>query len=365
MSLRSPRPPASASALALTLLMATTLTPATALAQPTRTFLPGIRALGMSADGSAVTGIFGSDLTVRWTRSGGQAVFGSNFSEGTSISADGNVVAGRGFNSDGTYAFRWTSAGGLTTIGTLPGASGAEAYGINGDGSVLVGASYTPDFIDTAFRWTAAGGMQSLGTLPGDTRSQARGTSADGNTVVGNGSAIPFRWTQSSGMVGLPAVPGDIGAYSAYNSPVSADGQFVAGTGDSSPIRWDAAGTPMALGLPAGFILAEANAISGDGFTVLGTAYDGTLASAYYWTAATGPVALSSYLTSLGVNLTGITLTDAQNCSFDGSTIVAFGTVNGQEGSIVFTGVPTPGAASMLAIGGLFAARRRRAARGC
>jgi probable HAF family extracellular repeat protein len=322
----------------------------------------------MSADGTAISGIYASGLAFRWTRSGGQEFFAGAFSEATGISGDGNVVVGRGINAaSGNYAFRWTSAGGLTNLGSLPGTTIAEAYGTNGDGSVVVGSSYDTGFSSsTAFRWTAAGGMQSLGTLPGETSSGASGVSADGNTIVGKGAAFAsvFRWTSAGGMSRLPGLPGDLGVYPAYNSPVSADGRFVAGTGDFSPIRWDASGTAHALGLPAGaFDLAEANAISGDGSTVVGTAYlSNGSQTPYYWTAATGPVDLTAYLTSLGIDLTGFTLTDAQNCSFDGTTIVAYGRFGFTEGSIVISNIPAPSAAAVLGLAGLVAARRRRGA---
>ena len=52
----------------------------------------------------------------------------------------------------------------------------SQAYGISGNGLVVVGGSY-----GEAFRWTAAGGMQSLGIAGAST---AYAASLDGSVIV-------------------------------------------------------------------------------------------------------------------------------------------------------------------------------------
>ncbi|MCI0354031.1 MAG: hypothetical protein L0099_03180, partial [Acidobacteria bacterium] len=50
----------------------------------------------------------------------------------------------------------------ITNLGTLPGAEASFAAGVSGDGSVVVGDSYTTP--SRAFRWASAAGMQDVGT---------------------------------------------------------------------------------------------------------------------------------------------------------------------------------------------------------
>jgi probable HAF family extracellular repeat protein len=55
-------------------------------------------------------------------------------------------------------AFRWTEAGGLQDIGTLPGFVGGYAYGVSADGAVVVGYALQSARDNwRAFRWTAFG----------------------------------------------------------------------------------------------------------------------------------------------------------------------------------------------------------------
>src|ERR1700690_176050 len=52
-------------------------------------------------------------------------------------------------------------------LGVLPGSVSSTAFGISGDGSVIVGVSVDTANHDHAFRWTQATGMVDLGTLLG------------------------------------------------------------------------------------------------------------------------------------------------------------------------------------------------------
>lgn len=162
----------------------------------------------VSADGTVVAGMSGVQFweemrSFRW--SGGVAtdigaVPGALNVIGGSVSADGAWIAGTCYGGERAVAFRWSQAGGMQDLGTLPGSRfGAEAYGISGDGSVVVGAANA----DRPFRWTSAGGMQDLGTLPGGTYAWAFAVSADAQVVAGlSGSAngeLGFVWTESGG----------------------------------------------------------------------------------------------------------------------------------------------------------------------
>ena len=87
----------------------------------------------------------------------------------------------------------------MVGLGDLPGGFfDGEAFGVSGDGSVVVGQSNASGGLVEAFRWTSSGGMERLwdvllarGVDPaasGWTRlSSANGVSLDGNTIVGDG----------------------------------------------------------------------------------------------------------------------------------------------------------------------------------
>src|SRR6185503_6380089 len=92
--------------------------------------------------------------------------FGYAYAAAYGVSGDGAVVVGEAWTATfEQHAFRWTAAG-LQDIGTL-GGSYAAAADVSSNGLIVVGESYTPGSVKHAFRWTAAGGMQDLGILGG------------------------------------------------------------------------------------------------------------------------------------------------------------------------------------------------------
>ena len=128
----------------------------------------------------------------------GDLAGGYFFSAGTAVSADGSVVAGNSITGpDDTvanarlHAFRWTQAGAMVDLGTLPGRSQSSAEGMSADGRVIVGHC---DALD-AFLWTAEGGMRSLKDvlieggvdMTGWSLWEANGISSDGQWVCGVG----------------------------------------------------------------------------------------------------------------------------------------------------------------------------------
>jgi probable HAF family extracellular repeat protein len=128
---------------------------------------------------------------------------GGDRSEAYGVSADGSVVVGSAQNAAGNWrAFRWTAAGGMQDLGTLPGGCCSSAFGVSADGSVVVGVAWNDAGDRRAFRWTEASGMQDLSTLGGDW-SEAYGVSADGSVVVGRALNAAFRWTAAGGMEDL------------------------------------------------------------------------------------------------------------------------------------------------------------------
>jgi probable HAF family extracellular repeat protein len=212
----------------------------------------GAGVYGMSADGAIRVGAtepsaFRSTASV-WNglvrtdlgTLGGSGTFDSSLAYG--CSADGSVVVGETDSPVGRRAFRWTSAGGMVSIGGLVGSNLSVANACNADGSVIVGFSNNSNGRPEAFRWTSAG-MVGLGDLPGGTfNSVATAVSADGSVVVGRGVdadhiSQAFIWDATNGMRSLEAVllSAGIDISSSFEllraTGISADGKTICGTG--------------------------------------------------------------------------------------------------------------------------------------
>jgi len=196
----------------------------------------------------------------------------------------------------------------MLSVGTF-GAGYSIAYDCDSDGSVVVGDA-TGAFDDHAFRWTVAGGLEDLGTMTGGNGSHGRGVSADGSTVVGYGG--------TSGFTGIRA------------------------------FRWTSAGGMVSLGAPPG-MASRAYGVSGNGQVVVGVLMSPD--HAMLWTSSLGMVDLNTYLPSLGINLTGWTLTAANGVSGDGQTLVGTGTHHGSTEAWV-AHLPAPAAAGSVPDGG-------------
>jgi probable HAF family extracellular repeat protein len=92
------------------------------------------------------------------------------------------------------HAVLWDH-GTMTDLGTLPGGTHSEAYGINNEGQV-VGLSNGAGFSGRhAVLWDQ-GAVTDLGTLPGGLQSRASGINARGE-VVGRGDVAAILWTIS------------------------------------------------------------------------------------------------------------------------------------------------------------------------
>ena len=194
------------------------------------------RAYGISADGRVVVGAADNALAVRrafrWSAAQGMQDLGALAPNGAAsaygVSADGEVVVGAAEDNGILQAVRWHN-GGIQSLGALVAGTVSAAYAISADGRVVVGSSDTD-----AFRWSSATGMQSLGSLGGGLNAAAA-TNADGSVIVGSsaladGNLHGFRWAADTGMVDLGVLSG--GTYSsAYG--VSHDGRVIVGEGDS------------------------------------------------------------------------------------------------------------------------------------
>ena len=117
------------------------------------------------------------------------------------LSADGSIWTGDVDEDGKVIVYR---PEGYIDMGGLGGGA-SHVYGMNGAGTVVVGASRGGADNDyRAFRWTEAGGMQDLGLLfpTSGARSYAHDVSGDGTRVVGDhiqpGMTRGFVWVEGA-----------------------------------------------------------------------------------------------------------------------------------------------------------------------
>ncbi len=219
------------------------------------------------------------------------------------------AVAGFAENAAGIQrAFRWTKASGMLDLGSLPGSQRSFAFGISGDGKVVVGFSGTIYLDSKAFRWdVASSSMVDLGSLGGT--SVAYATNYDGSVVVGYSfrtlsnlsvRETAFRWTAATGMQGIGKLSGDDSTRSIAKA-VNDDGSVVVGTRGGRAFRWTSRGGLVDLGVLPGDSYSEATGVSADGNVVVGrSSGTGFRNRAFIWTADKKPMQdLSSLQQSL------------------------------------------------------------------
>lgn len=333
----------------------------------------GSHAFAISGDASTVVGAaFGEDSThaVRWTAAGAITDLAPDGRESTAfgVNFNGSVIVGSALvqacdcGAFFTHAFVWTNGTGRD-IGTLEGAQGySQAFGVSGDGKVVVGESSTEysggdvTYIH-AFKWTKTGGLVDLGTLSGDSGfSSAAGTNSDGSLIVGTSSRRSGTSSDrhaASGTSGYRAVywtgPGPIalpslasGTGDSFGKAVNADGTVrdavIVGSSDAGGAQhataWrltESSARVRDLGVlndvEGGFSVAQA--VNANGAVIVGTSEfqhaDGPT-HAFRWTEATGLRDLNTLLANAGVNMNGVDLKDARGVSANGQFIVGSGT---------------------------------------
>lgn len=182
------------------------------------------KAHGISASGQVV-GVSDADTgnsAFVWTVSEGMKDIGDlpggpHNSCAYAINVSGEVVGYGHIGSTaypGARPFLWTPATGMKDLGDLhPDKDSCVAHGISAAGHV-VGASTVPGTHSNmdrlqAFLWTSAAGMTSLGSLPGvENASYAYGVNAAGDAVGWISTSGPnhaFLWTSNEGMQDLNA----------------------------------------------------------------------------------------------------------------------------------------------------------------
>ncbi len=318
----------------------------------------------------------------RWTQATGLVPLGGapggfSSSSANCVSFDGSVIGGSVTNNTlgVSHAMRWTSTGGMQSLGRLPGGSSggfAMLTACSDDGSVMVGSSGWfsggSNFGQEAIKWTQAGGMVSLGDLPGGSfYCFATGVSGSGATITGVGTSSNVSGPNGEGFIISGADP--MTAMGALNSTpfdsqpqaVSADGNVVVGAVIAPgttfsyrvPFRYTAATGYQVLSPSDPFYnIGWARATNADGSVVVGYIANSSTSNssrAFVWTQSAGVRLLDALLTEQGANLSAWqSLTEATGVSADGLTIVGYGRLNSSPSQITpfyarLTKLPCPG----------------------
>lgn len=279
-------------------------------------------------------------------------ISGSTGSRARAISGDGSVVVGEILLPEGTFhAFRYTDDG-YQDLGT-PGGDNSIAYGVSGNGAVIVGAAnFTGNSVYHAFRYTETTGMERIAPS-GVIRSEARGVSSDGSIIVGRGifssasSWHAFRYTDIHGMVDLGTLGGDVSIATAVSDDrgtIVGSSEVLPGSNDSDAFRFTASNGMQSIGRLGG-TSATARGVSRDGSVIVGwSTYEaGNEAThAFMYTQSEG-------MTDLGT-LGGL-ISAANAISSEGSVVAGTSQVaDGSERAFLYT--RTEGMVSLGTLGG-------------
>lgn len=343
------------------LLSVTTLVTALAGARVARAEAPFFMGLGdlpggdfhsqawdVSADGKIVVG--GSwadesevDQTFRWTRETGMVGLPMGGDWASRISADGSTIIQGDTRSWG----RWTSETGFVPIAPAP---YAQAFGISGDGSVIVGKITTNATYgyNSATRWSAAGGL--VGLL--GPNAMAWDISSDGSvTLIDEGYGIgPCILSFADGIVYLaePELNASLRVAGSHGR-ISDNGKVVVGGFDplGGAFRWTKeTGVVVLDPLPDGVGLISPRGVSADGSIIVGNANISS-PTPFIWDPMHGARYLADVLTEeagLGEAMAGWSLRTARGVSGDGRTVIGYGiNPNGKrEGWIAYLGTTVP-----------------------
>ncbi|MBY0113391.1 MAG: hypothetical protein K2Y21_11255 [Phycisphaerales bacterium] len=331
-------------------------------------------AAAVNSNGQVVVGLSRTNATngmaVRWvfpgTLTGLGFLPGGTLSSAAAVSPDGAWVVGRADATAGQFGFKWNQSTGIVALapsGSIiqaDSASGLDATGsiISGNYSALSGFG----FASYGARWNGAS-VVGLSIPAGSIASGASGITPDGVYVIGDTgpgggflgltySPIARIWSNPSTYITLGTLPGGT---TSNGRAISSNAQAATGAADvfgvNHAYRWSAGGGMEDLGLLPGAPVngsSQGLAISADGLVVAGTATDSSSGPRAVISSVLGLLNLNTHLPTLGVNLTGWTLTECTGISADGTTLVGNGLLFGQQRGWVVRDIPPVCAPSIV-----------------
>ncbi len=216
-----------------------------------------------------------------------------------SLSADGKSMAA----DLGGELYLWTLAGGFTDLG--PGDQFSTTVGISADGSTITGSRQGADGFMNPAIWKQSTGWVDLGhpfngCVVDGSWGGGWGLNADGTEVVGlawycPGRAEAFRWNERRGVISL----GHPAGVNSRATTVSADGSVIVGfaelpkQGYRRAVRW-LKGKNKADLFTGVLTPGEATAVSSDGTQIVGQTWDDINGHAFYFTDAKGLISLGT-----------------------------------------------------------------------
>ncbi len=348
-------------------------------------FRPSYQANRISNNGVVVGDNLSSQQYFMWSAAAGGVDIGGIIAiDGpggqASISNDGQWVSGTHTRADGFWGMgRYNTATGVWS--ELPGITGggqidnniSSGWGISGDGQTAVGLGWFGNGRAHAISWNQSTGTVDLGSTTPGSSSRANAVNYNGTVIGGwqdndngrqgavwiNGSQQLISDADGFGMgevyalsdngtwaVGYQNVgffgTGSMWIYNTNTQEHQYLGNIADGMGTVAATAVNDAGT-MAVGGTWGF----------------GPAFWGT---AVIWTEDTGVIEFAEYLDSVSISYTaGYTFSFVTDMSSDGTWFTGWGTNAAGQVTSWAIHVPTPAGVSVLALGGLLAARRRRA----
>jgi probable HAF family extracellular repeat protein len=154
---------------------------------------------------------------------------------------DNGVVTGYANYDDSGFvrAFRWSLAGGMVNLGSLPGTAESRGMAINAMGTVAGVSNFNGGEAEPthAVRWSPNLALTDLGTLNGPSNAVALNDAGriTGDTRDQNGNTVAFSWTAQEGMISL----GGLGDFGSNAFDINASGQ-IAGNSSSAAFGFEA-----------------------------------------------------------------------------------------------------------------------------
>lgn len=298
------------------------------------------------------------------------------------LSGDGSFVVGYARIGSDDAGFLWDVANGTRMLGLPPGTVSAYASAVSDDGSLIAGSAAVNSWgLGPGVIWSRDGDDWSSRTLSDPANGvellMVEDLSSDGRVVVGQAlnSLSPlgsrwegFVWNEADGFRFMGGARYETSASSTM--AVSADGATAVGYVMAEVLEWgfpvvrqqafvwDAERGVRVIGRLGSAIGTVASGVSHDGSIVVGRSG----LRAFIYDDANGMRPLDMLLTSLGIDLTGWRLEDANAVSADGSFIVGTGW-NPSGNQVAWVAViPEPSSGLLIGLGLIVLSRQGRLA---